>query len=81
MEKLLEYLNNLSRENRTIFCDKCDTSEGYLRKAISINQSLNASLCVAIEKNSNGDVARKDLHKDDWWQIWPELINKRAVAA
>ncbi|MBB5610396.1 MULTISPECIES: YdaS family helix-turn-helix protein [unclassified Janthinobacterium] len=29
--------------------------------------------CPAIEKQTGGQVARKDLRPDDWHKIWPEL--------
>lgn len=31
--------------------------------------------CVLIEQATNGAVRRWDLRPDDWWKIWPELIN------
>jgi len=30
--------------------------------------------CVAIERATGGVVTRKDLRPDDWWKIWPELV-------
>lgn len=35
--------------------------------------------CVAIEKETNGKVSRKDLRPDDWELIWPELAKKKAA--
>ncbi|MFA7437090.1 transcriptional regulator [Castellaniella sp.] len=29
--------------------------------------------CVEIEEITGGEVTRKQLRPDDWWQIWPEL--------
>lgn len=31
--------------------------------------------CVAIERATNGAVSRRDLRPDDWYRIWPELVN------
>lgn len=73
MEKLLTYLNTLSKDDRAAFCKACVTTEGYLRKAISTRQSLRVPLCVAIERESHGGVSRKDLRPDDWAANWPEL--------
>jgi DNA-binding transcriptional regulator YdaS (Cro superfamily) len=28
---------------------------------------------VEIEELTGGEVTRKQLRSDDWWQIWPEL--------
>lgn len=30
--------------------------------------------CQAIESATAGAVTRRDLRKDDWWLIWPELV-------
>ena len=73
MDKLLIYLNGLSKEARAAFCAACGTTENYLRKAISTRQTLRVPLCVAIERESHGMVTRKDLHPDDWELNWPEL--------
>lgn len=75
MDKLLAYLNSLSKDEQTAFAERCGTSVGYLRKAISKGQLLGASLCVAIEQDTKGAVTRKDIRPDDWAQIWPELID------
>lgn len=29
--------------------------------------------CVRIERLTNGQVTRRDLRPDDWYEIWPEL--------
>lgn len=73
MEKLLTYLNTLGKDERAVFCAACETTEGYLRKAISTGQSLRVPLCVAIERESLAAVSRKDLRPDDWIANWPEL--------
>ncbi|EPH6014706.1 TPA: Cro/Cl family transcriptional regulator [Yersinia enterocolitica] len=73
MEELRIYLNALSQEQQRDFASKCATSIGYLRKAISKNQELGPALCVLIETETNGRVNRRDLHPNDWLQIWPEL--------
>lgn len=32
--------------------------------------------CVPIEHATEGRVMRWDLRPDDWWEIWPELIER-----
>lgn len=67
MDKLLNYLNGLPKEERALFVDACGTSEGYLRKAISIDQRLGADLCIAIDRESGGAVPCESLRPDvDW---------------
>jgi len=75
MDKLLKYLNGLSKKDRQDFVFACGTSENYLRKAASLGQLLGAPTCVLIERESNWQVTRKDLHPDDWQAIWPELAD------
>ena len=60
-----------------MFAGKCGTSPGYLFKAIAIKSKLGAALSVRIEKHSGGEVSRKDLHPDDWADIWPEMARRR----
>lgn len=70
MYKLLEYLNSLTKEARAQFTAACDTSEGYLRKAVSINQKIGSDLCILIERESGRAVKCEDLRPDvDWAYI------------
>ncbi|SUB64016.1 Uncharacterized protein conserved in bacteria, prophage-related [Plesiomonas shigelloides] len=73
MNELRIYLNTLSQVEKANFASRCGTSIGYLRKAISANQSLGAELSVLIEKESGGAVTRQHLHPEKWASIWPEL--------
>jgi DNA-binding transcriptional regulator YdaS (Cro superfamily) len=67
MEKLLDYLNSLSKPERSTFAGACNTTEGYLRKAISIKQRLSAELCMAIDCHSGAKVCCEDLRPDLNW--------------
>jgi DNA-binding transcriptional regulator YdaS (Cro superfamily) len=67
MLALRKYLKTLSTEEQGSFANRCDTSIGYLRKAISIGQTLNAELVIAIERESDGAVRCEQLRPDiDW---------------
>lgn len=48
---------------------------GYLRKAVSVGQLLKVVVCVSIERETRGQVTRRDLRPDDWRDIWPELVD------
>jgi DNA-binding transcriptional regulator YdaS (Cro superfamily) len=76
MDKLIAYLNSLTKEKRAEFAARCGTSEGYMRKARSTNQRFRCELCVRIEMVSGGAVTRPDL-RDDWAEVWPELAANR----
>lgn len=55
------------------FARRCNTTIGYLRKAISKRQKIGTELSVCIEKESGGSVTRKMLHPDSYIKKWPEL--------
>lgn len=67
MDKLLRYLNALPKSARAPFCASCGTSEGYLRKGISKGQLFSGSLCIAIERETNGEVTCEDLDPNTDW--------------
>ncbi|WKL15958.1 YdaS family helix-turn-helix protein [Comamonas testosteroni] len=67
MEKLLAFLNSLPKAERLELVTRCETSEGYLRKAISKRQKLGESLCINLDRESRGAVRCEDLRPDvDW---------------
>ena len=74
MDKLLAYLNSLKPDARVTFGQRCGTTERYLRKAVSAKQVIRPAVCVAIERETQGQVTRKDLRPHDWADIWPELV-------
>lgn len=70
MEKLLAYLNSMSRVEQAEFAARCGTSVAYLRKAASIGQKLGDGLCINLERESGGLVPCEALRPDiDWAYI------------
>lgn len=78
MDKLLQYLNSLSKDARTTFCGSCGTSEGYLRKAVSKSQQLGGDLCILIERESKSAVRCEDLRPDADWAFIRASSNRRS---
>lgn len=67
MDKLLAYLNSLTKAERLELVTRCETSEGYLRKAISKGQRLGERLCINLDRESGRAVRCEDLRPDvDW---------------
>ncbi|MDR3353365.1 MAG: helix-turn-helix domain-containing protein [Zoogloeaceae bacterium] len=67
MEKLRAYINSLSPQQQQGFAERCGTSIGYLRKALSVKPNLSESLCINIERESAGAVTCEELRPDvDW---------------
>lgn len=78
MDTLLTYLNSLTPDKRDEFAAKCETTVGYLRKAISIRQRLGEKLCIAIERESGGAVRCEDLRTDVDWAYLRGTANNTA---
>lgn len=70
MEQLLAYLNSLSPLDQAAFAQRCNTTIGYLRKAISKRQRLSEGLCLRLAAESRGAVTPEAVLPDvDWQQL------------
>lgn len=56
MQEILDYLRNLSPPERDAFAERCKTTVGYLRKAVSTKQQLGVELCISLDRESGGAV-------------------------
>ena len=72
MESLRQYLNSLEPSDQEMFAQRCGTSVGYLRKAISKGQELGMDLVIAIERESAGKVPCEGLRPDIDWKYLSE---------
>lgn len=59
------------------FAQRCGTTTGHLRNIAGGRRPVGEKLSVCIERESNGDLTRRDL-RDDWHLIWPELVEQEA---
>jgi DNA-binding transcriptional regulator YdaS (Cro superfamily) len=67
MESLRKFLNSLEPSEQVDFAARCETSVGYLRKAISTKQAIRESLAIDIERESGGKVRVESIRPDvDW---------------
>lgn len=62
--KLRAYLNAMSTPDQEAFAERCGTTIGYLRKALSIGQALGEGLCMRIESASERAITCEDLRPD-----------------
>ena len=67
MDKLRLYLNSLTPTDQAAFAQRCGTTVGYLRKAISMSAMLGEGLCIAVERESGGAIRCEDLRTDTDW--------------
>lgn len=67
MDALRLYLNSIPVADQLKFAERCGTTLGYLRKAISAGQLLREKVVIAIERESGGAVTCELLRPDvDW---------------
>lgn len=67
MESLRTYLNSLDRDAQEAYAERCDTSIGYLRKALSTKERIAESTAIALDRESGGVVPVEDIRPDvDW---------------
>lgn len=69
MEALRAYLKGLSIDEQRSFAARAGTTIGYLRKALSVGQSLGASIVIALERESHGAVRAEQLRPDIEWAV------------
>lgn len=81
MQQLLDYLKGLDSPAREDFARRCGTTVGYLRKAVSKGEKINAVTCINIELESSGAVSCECLRGDVRWNEWCALRSQRRVAA
>lgn len=67
MKRLLDYLNDLPVPEQQAFAQRCGTSVGYLRKAVSAGARLDGRTCILIERESDRKVRCEDLRPDIEW--------------
>ena len=73
--KLNEYLDK-HEISQSSFATKIGVTQGMVYQWLTRSRPVSPEKCVAIEKETNGKVSRKDLRPDDWELIWPELAKK-----
>jgi len=73
MQELKKFIFSLSYDDRVKFATECNTTIGYLKKAIYVGQELGPELSVLIEKVSGNQVTRRMLHPSNYLKKWPEL--------
>jgi DNA-binding transcriptional regulator YdaS (Cro superfamily) len=66
-EVLRKYLNSLDPEDQESYAKRCETTVGYLRKAISAKQRIAESTAILLERESGGAVPVESIRPDvDW---------------
>jgi hypothetical protein len=64
METLRAYLATLTVAEQADYAERCGTTIGYLRKALSTKPRLDGALVRKLDEQSKGAVSRHDLRDD-----------------
>lgn len=71
------YFFKIHPKDRPAFAEKVGTSVGHLTNFSYGYTNLAPKVCVAIERESKGEVTRQEMCPDDWHLNWPELVSKQ----
>lgn len=71
---LKEYLTNI--ESASILAARLKVPNVSLSNWANCKRPIPIRWMPIIEKETNGQVSRKDMRPDDWQEIWPELAQK-----
>lgn len=64
----------LSPERRAEIAAHVGRSEQYLYQCLTGRRDMNAAEASRIERESGGEITRRQLRQSDWWLIWPDLV-------
>lgn len=78
--ELKTFVATLKIPLRNSFSEKCETSWPHIRNICYGHKTCGEKLAVSIERESSGQVTRRDLRPADWWLIWPELVTEEFPA-
>lgn len=75
---IIDYMRDLSPDERREFASAVGTTEGYLRRAGYASRSLRLSLplCIALERCSDGAIRCVDLRPDIDWHDLRDHLNR-----
>lgn len=66
--ELIEYIKGLDQAQLHAFAVNCSTSVGQLKQVAYGHRRANASLAIAIDRNTGGEVPCETLRPDIDWQ-------------
>lgn len=78
---LKTFVFGLTPEKREVFAKRCGTTRKHLQNCAYGYRSLATDVAVAIERESEGQVSRKEMFPDNWKDHWPELMTTAEKAA
>lgn len=79
MNELHAYMLSLSASEREEFAARCETTVGYLMKAIYAKQRIGEKTCINIERESNRIVTCDMLRQDVDWAYLRRTCKRKAA--
>jgi DNA-binding transcriptional regulator YdaS (Cro superfamily) len=72
---LKTYITDSERGTAKNLADALGVSRSFLSQMAAGTAPISPERAVLIEKETGGQVTRKDMYPDRWHLIWPELVN------
>ncbi len=72
--KLLDYIRQ-PENSASALAARAGIAPAFLYQIAHGKRQASAALARTMEGATSGAVTRRDLRPDDWWLIWPELVN------
>jgi len=84
--KLETYVAGLPRGGKALLARELGIARSGLSRLLSGDRAITPFRAIAIERATKGEVTRKDLRPNDWFDLWPELATqngneKESIAA
>lgn len=80
MEAFVTYFNALTPAQKVDFAKRCDTTVEYFRKVVSTRQQFGEKLCIAIERETDGEVRCEQIRDDVDWNYLRGTRKRRSNA-
>ncbi len=65
---------DITAAERIQLADSLGINEQYLYQCLTGRRSMEPAQAVIVERASEGKVTRRMLRRDDWHEVWPELV-------
>lgn len=75
---LKTYISQLERGGPSRLAAALNVSPSYLSQ-LAAGSPISPARCVELEKATSGRVTRKDLRPNDYFDIWPEIDDRKKL--
>jgi DNA-binding transcriptional regulator YdaS (Cro superfamily) len=79
--RLKDYLKRLTIKQRMTFAERCGTTGNHLRNISYQQKRASVPLCIALERETGGEVRCEELRPDIDWQFLQQRKRREAEPA